>query len=92
MKRKRHSAEQIGRHLRDAEQLMGSGETVEQACKKLGISEQAYCRWKRDFGSMGVVQAKRLKDLEQENARLMRVVADMDLDNAMLEELAKGNF
>jgi len=92
MKRKRHSAEQIVRHLRDAEQLLGSGETFGQACKKLGISAQTYYRWKREFGSMGVDQAKRLKDLEQENARLKRVVADMALDNAMLKELAKGNF
>lgn len=92
MKRKRHSAEQIVRNLRDAEQMLARGQTVEQACKSLEISAQTYYRWKREFGAMDVDQAKRLKELEQENTRLKKVVADMALDNSMLKELAKGNF
>ena len=92
MGRKNYTAEQIIKHLREAEILLGKGETISQACKKLGVSEQTYYRWRREYGGMQVEQAKRLKDLEKENSRLKKLVADLSLDNAILKEVSKGNF
>ena len=71
---------------------MGRGLTTPKICKKLGISEQTYYRWRKQYGGMQVNQAKRLKELEQENARLKKLLAESVLDNAILKEVASGNF
>jgi transposase-like protein len=92
MPRKRYSTEQIVTKLRQAEVELGRGLRVPQVCKKLGISEQTYYRWRKEYGGLRLDQAKRLKALEQENARLKRLVADQALDNAILKEVASGNF
>ena len=72
--------------------VLAQGQTVGQVVRKLGVSEQTYYRWRREYGGMKVDQAKRLKELERENSQLKRIVADQALDNAMLRELAPGNF
>ena len=92
MARKRYSAEQIIGHLRQAEILISEGKTIGEAARQLSISEQTSCRWRREYGGMRVDQAKRLKELEKENVRLKRLVADVSLDNAILKEAARGNF
>jgi len=92
MGRKRFQAEQIIPKLREAEVELSKGQTTAQVCKKLGICEQTYYRWRREYGGLRMVQAKRLKELERENARLKKLVADQALDNAILKEAAKGNF
>ena len=92
MGRKRYTAEQIISMFREAEVLLNQGSTVGEVCRKLGISEQTYYRWRKDYGGMGVDQAKRLKELEKENARLKKLVADLSLDNDILKEAARGNF
>jgi putative transposase len=83
--------EQIINKLREAEVLISQGATIGEASRKIGITEQTYYRWRREYGSMGVEQAKRLKELEKENSRLKRLVADLSLDNAILKEAARGN-
>ena len=92
MARKVFKPEQIIKKLREAEVLLGKGETVAQAARKLEITEQTYYRWRKEYGGMQVAQAKRLKDLEKENARLKKLVADLSLDKAILKEAARGNF
>jgi len=92
MSRKHFTPEQIIKKLREAEILQAKGETVEQMCRKLGVSDVTYYRWRKEYGGMQVEQARRLKDLEQENARLKKLVADLSLDNSILQEVAKGNF
>jgi transposase-like protein len=92
MGRKNFTAEQIIKHLREAEILLGKGSTIGQACKKIGVSEHTYYRWRREYGGMQVEQAKRLKDLAKENYRLKKLVADLSLDNAILKEVSNGNF
>jgi len=92
MARKRYTAEEIIRHLRTIEIEMGKGLAVVEACRKLGITEQTYDRWKKEYGGLRVDQANRLKGLEQENARLKRLVAERSLDNSILKEVAAGNF
>ena len=92
MPRKRYSTEQIVTKLRQAEVELGRGLRVPQVCKKLGISEQTYYRWRKEYGGLRLDQAKRLKALEQENTRLKRLLADQALDNAILKEVASGNF
>jgi transposase-like protein len=92
MGRKRFTAEQIINMLREAEVLLNQGSTVGEVCRKLGISEQTYYRWRKDYGGMRVDQAKRLKELEKENARLKKLVADLSLDKDILKEAARGNF
>ncbi len=92
MARKRYPAEEIIGHLRTIEREMGRGLGLVEACRKLGITEQTYYRWKKEYGGLRVDQAKRLKGLEQENARLKRLVADLFLDNSILKEVAAGNF
>ena len=92
MARKRFTSEQIITILREAEVLMNQGSTVIQAVRKLGISEQTYYRWRKEYGGMRIDQAKRLKELELENARLKKLVADLSLDNAILKEVNRGNF
>ena len=88
---KRYTAEAIIGHLRTLEIEMGKGLAVVEACRKLGITEQTYYRWKKEYGGLRVDQAKRLKGLEQENVRLKRLVADLSLDNSILKEVAAGN-
>ena len=92
MARKAFSAEQIVAKLRQVEVLMAHGKTVALACKEAGISDQSYFRWRKEYGGLKLDQAKRLKELERENARLKRVVADLTLEKAMLKEVASGNF
>jgi len=92
MKKKGYSAEQIIGKLREAEVLLGQGATVAEVSRKLGITEQTYYRWRREYGGMRVEQARRLKELEKENGRLKRLVADLTLDNAILKEATRGNF
>ena len=92
MARKRFKPEQIIHMLREAEVKLAGGSTTPETCRALGISEQTYYRWRREYGGMQVSQAKKLKDLERENARLKRLVADQALDKAILEEALKGNY
>jgi putative transposase len=92
MARKKYTAEQIIRNLREAEIHLSKGETIGQVARKLGITEQTYYRWRREYGGMQVEQAKRLKELEHENSRLKKLVADLSLDNSILKEVNKGNF
>ena len=92
MPRKRYSAEQIVAKLRAAEVELAKGQTTPQVCKKLGISEQTYYRWRREYGGLRVDQAKRLKQLERENARLKKLVADQAVDISILKEVSEGNF
>ena len=91
MARKQHSIEEIIRKLREVEVELGRGQVVAAACKKIGVTEQTYYRWRKEYGGIRVNQAKRLKELEQENRRLKRIVADQALDNAILKEAASGN-
>ena len=91
-KRKRYAAEEIIGKLREAEVGLGQGQSLGQVVRKLGVSEQTYYRWRREYGGMRVDQAKRLKELERENAQLKKIVADQALDNSMLRELSRGNF
>lgn len=92
MGRKRHSAEEVINKLRQADVELGKGNTVAGVCKLLGVSEQTYFRWRKEYGGLKVDQAKRFKELEAQNARLKRVVANLALDNAILKEAATGNF
>jgi len=92
MKKKGFTAEQIIGKLREAEVLLSQGSTVGEVSRKLGITEQTYYRWRREYGGMRLDQARRLKDLEKENGRLKRLVADLTLDNAILKEATRGNF
>ena len=92
MSRKRFTPEQIIKKLREAEILINKGQNVAEVIRKLGVSEQTYYRWRKEYGGMGVEQAKRLKELEKENVRLKKLVADLSLDNAILKETVKGNF
>ncbi len=92
MARKRFTAEQIIPKLREAEVELARGRTVAQVCKRLGITEQTYYRWRKEYGGVRTDQVKRLKELEKQNVRLKRVVADLTLDNAILKEAAYPNF
>ena len=92
MGRKIYSPEKIVRKLREAEVLISQGKTIAQASHLLSITEQTYYRWRKQYGGMQVSQAKRLKELENENARLKKLVADLSLAQAILKEAAKGNF
>ena len=92
MARKRLSVEQIIQKLREAELELARGQTVPQVVKKLGVTEQTYYRWRKEYGGLRTDQAKRFKELEQENARLKRLLADAELDKAILREAASGNF
>lgn len=89
---KHHSAEQIVRKLRDAEALASGGKTIGEVCQVLEVSEQTYFRWKKKYGGMKAEEARRLEELEQENGRLKKLVADLSLDVQMLKEVARGNF
>ena len=92
MRRKRNSAEEIVNKLREADVALAQGMTAVQASRKIGVSEQTYYRWRREYGGMKVDQAKRLKELEKENGRLKRLLADAELDKAILREAANPNF
>ena len=92
MGRKRHTPEQIITALREAEVGLARGKSVKLISRELGITEQTYYRWRREYGGMKVSHARRLKELERENGRLKRAVADLTLDKLILEEAAEGNF
>jgi transposase-like protein len=92
MKGKKHSAEQIIRKLRDADAMLASGKTVGQACQALEVSEQTFHRWRNQYGGMKAEEAKRLKELEDENRRLKKLLAEAELDKAILKEALKGNY
>ena len=92
MARKRYAAEEIIGKLQEAEVVLAQGEAVAQVARRLGVAEPTYYRWRREYGGLRVDQAKRLKELERENSRLKRLVADQALANAMLQDVAAGNF
>jgi putative transposase len=89
---KKHAPEQIVTLLRQIEVGVANGKTTPAACRESGITEQTYYRWRKEFGGLQVEQAKRLKELEQENAKLKRLVAELSLDKLVLKDLAAGNF
>jgi putative transposase len=92
MARKRHKTEEIIRKLREADVLIGQGQTVANVIRQLGVSDVTYYRWRKEYGGLKVDQAKRFKELEKENARLKRLLADAELDKSILREAASGNF
>ncbi len=92
MPRKRHTSEQIIHKLREAEVELARGQPLKLVCKKLEITEQTYYRWRKEYGGLRLDQAKRLRELEKENGRLKKIVADQALDLSILNEVAKGNF
>ena len=92
MKLIRHTAEQIIRKLKTAEQLIAQGKTVADVCRALEVTQPTYHRWKQQYGGMQAEEAKRLTQLEKENARLKKLLAEAELEKAMLKELAEGNF
>ena len=92
MRRKRCTAEQIISILREVDVKLSQGKNVGQVCRDVGITEQTYYRWRREYGGMKVSQARRLKDLEKENSRLKRAVADLTLDKLILSEALEGNY
>jgi len=92
MGKKGYTSEQIISKLREVEVLLSQGSTVGQACRKIGVTEQTYYRWRKEYGGMRVDQAKRLKGVEKENVRLKNLVAELSLDNAILREVSEGNF
>ena len=92
MAKKRHTAEQIISKLREAEVLLAKGTKMPQVCRRLGVTEQTYYRWRKEYGGVRTDQVKRLKELEKQNVQLKKVVADLTLDNAILKEAAYPNF
>jgi putative transposase len=89
---KKHTPEQIVNVLRQVEVAMANGKTTPLSCKEAGITEQTYYRWRKEYGGLRVDQAKRLKELEQENGKLKRLVAELSLDKQILQDIARGNF
>jgi transposase-like protein len=89
---RRVGVEKAIRILREVEVLQGQGSTIGDACRKLGVAEHTYYRWKKEYGRLSLDQARRLKELETQNTRLKKLVADLSLDNAILREAASGNF
>ena len=92
MPAKKHKPEEIIGKLREVEIMLGQGGTTAEACRRIAVSEQTYYRWRKEYGGMGTDQARRLKELENENARLKRAVADLTLDNLILKEVSTGKF
>ncbi len=92
MARKRYTVEQIISKLREAEVELAKGAKTPEVCRKLGISENTYYRWRKEYGGLRVDQARRLKELERENSRLKKLLAETMLDNAILKEASSGNF
>jgi putative transposase len=92
VKRRRHTPEQIIRKLREAERMLAEGQQITEVAKALEVSENTFHRWRNQYGGMKAEEAKRLKELERENTQLKRIVADKELENLALREIAKGNF
>ena len=92
MSKRRYSPEEVVNKLREADVLIAKGQTVSQACRRIGVTGFTYYRWRREYGGLKTDQAKRLKELERENARLKRLLADAELDKAILREAAHPNF
>lgn len=92
MRKKKYAPEEIVAKLREAEVLIAQGRTVADAARQIGVTEQSYYRWRREYGGMRSDQAKRLKELERENVRLRRAVSDLTLDKVILTEAARGNY
>ena len=92
MKKSRHSSEQIVKMLREAEAKIAEGRTVEEVCREMGVSDATYYKWRKSYGQMKVDQVKRLKDLEKENGQLKKLVADLSLDKAILQEALSGKY
>ena len=92
MPTKRHTPEQVINKLREAEVAMAQGSTVAEASRQIGVTEQTYYRWRNEYGGLRIDQVKRLKQLESENTRLKRAIADLTLDNQILKEVSEGNF
>jgi transposase-like protein len=92
MVKKGYTPEQIINKLREAEILLSQGEAIALVSKKIGVSDHTYYRWRKEYGGMRIEQARRLKELEQENSRLKKLVADLSLDNSILKEASRGNF
>jgi transposase-like protein len=92
MAKRKHTAEQIIAILRQVEIAVGNGKITPQACREVGIAEQTYYRWRKEYGGLKLDQARRLKELERENARLKRVVAELSLEKQILKDVAEGNF
>jgi len=92
VKRRRHTPEQVIRKLREADRLLAEGKTVEEVARHLEVSEQTLHRWRAQYGGMKADDAKRLRELERENSQLKKLLAEAELDKAMLKEIAKGNF
>ena len=92
MAKRKHTTEQIIRKLREAEVELAKGQSTKLACKKLGVTEQTYYRWRKEYGGLRMDQARRFKQLEKENGRLKKLLAEMAIDNAILKEVAEGNF
>jgi putative transposase len=92
VKRKRHTPEQIIRKLRDAEADLAAGLEIGAICQKLGVSEATFHRWRNQYGGMKAEEMKRLKELQKENGRLKKIVAELELDKAILKEVVEGNY
>jgi len=92
MSKKKHTAEDIINKLREAEVLQSKGQSLEEVVRQLGISSVTYYKWRKEYGGLRVDQAKRFKEIEQENQWLRKVVADLTIDNSILKEVARGNF
>ena len=92
MVKKGYAPEQIINKLREAEIHLSQGASIAEASKKIGITEQSYYRWRKEYGGMRIEQARKLRELEKENTRLKKLVADLSLDNSILKEAVRGNF
>ena len=89
---KKHKPEEIVGKLREVEIVLAQGASTAEACRRIGVSEQTYYRWRKEYGGLKTDQARRMKDLEKENQRLRRAISDLTLDKLILQEVAKGNF
>ena len=92
MGKKRHKPEEIITKLREADVLQAKGQSLGEACRQIAVSEQTYYNWRKEYGGLRVDQAKRFKELEQENTRLKKIIADLSIDNSILKEASRGNF
>ena len=92
MGKKRHTVETIVAKLREAEVLMAKGQTIEEVMRQLGISDATYYKWRKEYGGLHIDQAKRYKNLEEENQRLRKIIADLTIDNSILKEAARENY
>lgn len=90
--RKKSTVEQIIIHLREVEVMCSQGKTIGEAVRQIGVTEQTYYRWRKQYGGVSISDAKRLKELEKENVRLKKLVADLSLDNAILKDVNQGKF